>query len=159
MKLGVGGTSEFRFSSGKFLSRDSTTLVDYKYHRARDPLLFTDPLSTYQVSGRNTFNTFDWFYEGHYIHHFNGALANKIPFIKKTQIRLVAGGSFLLAPEKNIRHIEVFGGAERVFKIARERFRIGIYQAFAQSNWNTELPISFKVSFEYFNRQNQSWGF
>ncbi len=157
VKMGVGGTSQFRVLSGKFLNRDSVPLIDYKYQRMGDPVIYTDPLTTYQLLER-TFPTFDWFLEGHYVHHFNGALVNKFPLIKKTRIRLVAGGGALLARDNNYRHIEAFAGAERVFKIARERFRVGLYVATSESNY-TAVNGSFKVSVEYFNRKNQSWGF
>ncbi len=157
IKLGLGGTSEFKIKSGKFLNQDSVPIIDYKFQRMGDPYIYTDPLTTFQMLG-STFPTFDWYLEGHYIHHFNGALVNKFPIIKKTRLRLVAGGSVLYAMENNYQHIEAFAGAERIVKIARERFRFGFYVATAESN-QAPVEAAFKVSVEYFNRQSQGWGF
>ena len=38
------------------------------------------------------------FYQAHMIHEFNGALINKIPLLKKLQLREIAGGGALFAP-------------------------------------------------------------
>jgi hypothetical protein len=77
----------------------------------------------------------DLFLEGHYIHHFNGAMINNLPLIKRLKIRTVAGAGFMWMKESNFRHEEIFGGVERIFKLsARRRLRIGLYGVLGQSN-------------------------
>ena len=82
VKLGVMGVSSYSVKTGSFLTQKDLRLVDYKYQRRGDPILFSNPSEAFQ-SLDSTFATFKRFYEGHYIHEFNGALLNKISFFKK----------------------------------------------------------------------------
>lgn len=155
--VGVLGESKYRITAGKVLENNEMRLVDFKYQRQGDPFLFTNPLETYQLTD-STFPTFDWYLEAHYYHKFNGFLTSKIPFMKKSGIQTVAGAGFLSAPEKDYLHTEAFFGADRILRIGRERFRLGIYYAVGVSNWSG-FNRGIKFSLEYFNRQADSWNF
>ena len=155
-RLGVFGTSEWRAESGKFLTKKELRQVDYIFQRQGDPFLYTDPFNTFQLLPE-TFPTFDWYVEWHYLHRFNGVIMNKIPFLRKAGIRLVAGQSMLYAFENDFKHVELFGGAERVFRFWRERFRIGVY--YAVGNSSTGFHNGFKFSIEYFDKRTQKWNF
>ena len=155
-KLGVFGTSKWRFETGKFLTMKNLKQVDYKYQRQGDPFLYTNPYTTFQLLD-STFETFDWYFEWHYLHRFNGVIMNKLPLIRKTGLRFVAGESMLYTPEYNYKHIEIFIGAERVFRFWRERFRLGIYYAVSHSN--NSFNNGLKFSIEYFDKQSQQWNF
>lgn len=155
--VGVLGESKYRVTAGKVLENNEMRLVDFKYQRQGDPFLFTNPLETYQLTD-STFPTFDWYLEAHYYHKFNGFLTSKIPFLKKSGIQTVAGAGFLSAPEKDYLHTEAFFGADRILRIGRERFRLGIYYAVGVSNWSG-FNRGIKFSLEYFNRQADSWNF
>lgn len=157
INLGVVGVSQYHISSGKFLDTTRLQLIDYKFHRQGDPFLFTHPLYTYQLLS-HTFPTFNWFLEGHYLHRFNGFIVQKIPLLRKTGIQTSAGSAFLWAPEWNYRHVEIFAGAERMFKLGRERFRLGFYYAVGQNN-RAGFVHDFKISFEYYNRTRNDWTF
>ena len=82
---------------------------------------------------------------------------NKLPFIRKAGLRFVAGEGMLYAPENDYKHIELFFGAERVFRFWRERFRLGVYYAVSKSSLS--YNNGFKISFEYFDKQSQQWNF
>jgi hypothetical protein len=104
-------------------------------------------------------NTSDFFFEFHHIHHFNGALVNNLPLIKKTGIRLVAGAGLMLLPSENFRYQEVFAGVERVFKLgARRRLRLGVYGVAAESN-RSKADANFKISFDIIDTWKKDWSF
>jgi len=102
--------------------------------RKSDPLLYSEPLNSFQFLDTSLVTT-NWFFESHYLHHFNGALVNNIPLIKKLKLRAVAGASFMWVKDANYRHEELLGGIERVFKIGpRRRLKLGVYGVLATSN-------------------------
>ncbi len=157
-KLGVMGTSSYSFKTGSFLNQKDLRLVDYKYQRRGDPLLFMNPSEAFQ-SLDSTFATFKQFYEGHYIHEFNGALLNKIPFFKKIGLREIAGAGFLIAPERNLRYAEVFTGVERVFKYPFNqlgKFKLGVYVVGSAAN-QFRNPVQFKIGITTWDRKKGKW--
>lgn len=157
-KLGVMGTSSYSFKTGSFLNQKDLRLVDYKYQRRGDPLFFMNPSEAFQ-SLDSTFATFKRFYEGHYIHEFNGALLNKIPFFKKIGLREIAGAGFLIAPERNLRYAEVFTGVERVFKYPFNqlgKFKLGVYVVGSAAS-QFRNPVQFKIGITTWDRKKGKW--
>lgn len=156
-KISTFGTSNYHITSGKFLNAKNLREVDYKYHRRSDPIWFSNPLFSYQDLD-TSLPTLDWYFESHIIHHFNGALINKIPFMKKTRITSVAGGGYLWVPEHKWQHYEFFAGIERIFKFARRRLRIGAYAVFSDGN-QIDPRTTFKLSFALLDRRNMKFNF
>ncbi|MEM0992510.1 MAG: DUF5686 and carboxypeptidase regulatory-like domain-containing protein [Bacteroidota bacterium] len=109
VQMGTLGNSKYRGEFGKFVNTKRLHFVDWKRFRESDRFLFSDPLHSFQ-SLNKSFTIFDLFVEAHHIHHFNGALINNIPLIKKLRIRTVAGAGFLWAKEGLI--ITQAGGTE-----------------------------------------------
>lgn len=155
-RLGTFGTSKWNLGVGKFLDTTNLQIVDYKYQRQGDPILYTNPYSTFQLL-ETTFPTFDWYLEWHYLHRFNGAIMNKLPLVRKLGLRFVAGNGILYAFENNYQHVELFTGVERVFRFWRERVRIGVYYAVSQSSEGFNNGIKFSI--EHFDKQSQEWSF
>lgn len=158
IKVGILGTSSYSVKTGSFLNQKDLRLVDYKYQRRGDPLLFSNPSEAFQ-SLDSTFATFKRFYEGHYIHEFNGALLNKIPFFKKIGLREIAGGGFLFAPERNLRYAELFTGVERVFKYPFNllgKFKLGVYVVGSAAN-QFRNPVQFKIAVTAWDRKKGKW--
>jgi Family of unknown function (DUF5686)/CarboxypepD_reg-like domain len=158
VKLGVMGTSSYSVKTGSFLNQKDLRLVDYKYQRRGDPILFLNPSEAFQALD-STFATFKRFYEGHYIHEFNGALLNKIPFFKKIGLREIAGAGFLIAPERNLRYAELFTGVERVFKYPFNqlgKFKIGVYVVGSVAN-QFRNPVQFKFGITAWDRKKGKW--
>jgi len=101
----------------------------------------------------------NWFVEGHYMHHFNGAIINNIPLIKKLKLRTVAGAGFMWIKGSNYRYEEIFGGVERIFKLgARRRLKIGLYGVLAQSNF-TVPKTDWKISFDMIDTWKRDWSY
>lgn len=158
VKLGLLGTSSYTVRTGSFLNKKDLRLVDYKYQRRGDPLLFLNPNEAFQ-SLDSTFPVFNRFYEGHYIHEFNGALLNKIPYFKKIGLREVAGAGFLIAKERNLRYAEVFTGVERVFKYPFNmlgKFKLGVYVVGSVAN-QFKNPVQFKIGVTAWDKKKGKW--
>lgn len=156
-KIGLIGTTSYHVNSGKFLSSKALYDADYKYFRRSDPIWFSDPLNSFQ--GLDTsLPTKKMYLAGHIIHHDNGSILNKIPFMKKTRIGLVGGAGILVVPEHNWLHYEVLLGLERVFKLSKRRLRLGIYCAFSDGN-HSKSRFDWKISFSLLDNRNLKWNF
>jgi hypothetical protein len=120
--------------------------------------LLSDPTKTFNALD-TSLTTTDLFLEFHHIHHFNGALINNIPLLRKTRIKTIIGAGFLWLPKENFRYQEVFVGIERVFKLgARRRLRIGTYAVLGDDN-NGRANTQFKVSFDVIDLWKKDWSF
>ncbi len=155
--IGVLGTSEYNIMIGGFLDTGSLKIMDYKYQRGGDPYFFLPPMYGYQMID-STFPTFKGFLESHYVHQFNGFLTSKIPGLKQLKIKTMAGGGILYVPERNYNYSELFGGINRIFKIGKERLRLGIYYVVSQSN-QAGFRSGFKFSLEPYNPSKNTWSF
>jgi len=158
LKLGLAGISTYSVRSGSFYNTKELRLVDYKFQRQGDPVLFMNPNEAFQ-SLDSTFPVFKRFYQAHFVHEFNGALINKIPLLKKLQLREVAGGGFLIAPERSLRYVETFAGIERVFKWPfnpLSKFKLGVYVVGSAAN-RFNNPVQFKVGITSWDRKTNKW--
>jgi hypothetical protein len=158
IKLGLAGISNYSVKTGSFLDARDLRMVDYHFQRQGDPLLFMNPREAFQALD-STFPVFKRFYQAHYVHEFNGALINKIPLLKKLQLREIAGSGFLVVPEKNLRYVEGFAGIERVFKWPFDplsKFKLGIYIVGSAAN-KLNNPIQFKIGVTTWDKQRNKW--
>jgi hypothetical protein len=159
IKVGLLGTSSYTIKTGSFFNTRDLEYVDYKRERRGDPLFFSNPNEAFQ-SLDSSFPVFKRFYEGHYVHEFNGALLNKIPFLKKLGLREIAGTGFLITPERNnLRYVEVFTGIERVFKYPFDqlgKFKLGVYISGSAAN-QFRNPVQFKIGVTTWDRKNGKW--
>lgn len=157
-KFGTLGVSSYKLKAGSFLNTKDLRLVDHQFQRQGDPLWFRNPERSFQ-SLDSTFAVFKWHYEFHHIHEFNGVLINKIPLMKKLQVKEVIGTGFLIAPERNLRYVEAFAGLERVFKWPFNpltKFKLGVYVAGSAAN-KFNNPIQFKISFSKWDWVRNKW--
>jgi len=81
MSMGVFGDSEFNIKAGTFFNKKRITPVDYQHFLGNETFI-TNPF-VYQSSFLQLpyyeMSTASSFFEGHYQHHFNGFLLDKIP--------------------------------------------------------------------------------
>ena len=157
--LGVFGNSKYSLKVGDFTNTKELPFLDIKRFRESDPWLFAPaPLEYFQVLDTSLVTTSP-FIEFHHIHHFNGALVNNIPLIKKTRIGVVAGGGFLFETGNDYRHQEIYLGMERVFKLGpRRRLRLGVYGVLGESNY-TPVTTSYKFSIDIIDTWKKDWSF
>ena len=156
-KIGTIGTSSYNIMSGKFLSAKDLYDADFKFQRRSDPIWFSNPLYSFQGQD-SSLPSKDIFLEGHFVHHDNGAILNKIPFMKKTGIGLVVGCGALYVKEFNWQHYELLAGLERNFKLSKRRLRIGIYGILSDGN-QINPRVNYKISFALLDDRNMKWNF
>ena len=158
IKVGIAGNSFYNLRTGKFLSKKDLRVIDYQFQRGGDPFWFQHPERSFQALD-STFALFDRFYDGHYVHEFNGALINKIPFVKKLKLMEVAGVGFLIAPERDLRYAEAFVGLEKIITWPSNpisKFKLGIYLVASQAN-AFKNPIQFKVGLTTWDWRRNKW--
>jgi hypothetical protein len=158
ISLGLLGITRYTAKSGSFLNKKDLKLLDYSYQRQGDPFLFMNPDEAFQALD-STFPLFNRFYSTHLVHEFNGALINKIPLLKKLQLRELVGGGFLIAPERDLRYGELFAGVERVFKWPFNpltKFKLGVYVVTSAAN-QFKNPVQFKIGLTTWNRRENKW--
>jgi hypothetical protein len=78
--------------------------------------------------------------------------------MKKTRIGLVVGGGAMYVLEHKYQHYELLAGLERSFKLSRRRLRIGIYGCVSDGN-QTDMRLTYKVSFALLDDRNMKWNF
>ncbi len=155
LKLGLAGISQYQIFSGEFINHQNLKYIDYKFISRGNPFFFNNPLRSFQALD-STFPIFRRYYEGHYLHQFNGAIINKIPLIKKLNILEVAGGGILFAPERKLNYVEAYIGLEKIIRIWRERFKIGFYAVGSLAN-KYNNPYQLKIGLDQFNKRTNSW--
>jgi hypothetical protein len=139
------------------LSAKNLQLADFKFQRRSDPFWFSNPLYSFQAQD-SSLPSKDIALEFHFVHHDNGAIINKIPFMKKTGIGLVVGGGMLYVKEFDWEHYELFAGLERNFKLSKRRLRIGLYVIASDGNQITP-KLNYKISFAMLDERNMKWNF
>ncbi|HSC54160.1 MAG TPA: DUF5686 and carboxypeptidase regulatory-like domain-containing protein [Phnomibacter sp.] len=158
VKMGTLGIMKYNVKTGNFIEQKNLQMVDYQYQRRGDPLMFLNPNEAFQALD-SSFPVFDQFWQGHALHEFNGALLNKIPLLKKLKLREVAGGGFLIAPERNLRYAEVFAGIEKVLEInflPFTKFKLGVYVVGSGAN-QFRNPMMFKIGITTWDRFKNKW--
>ena len=158
LNLGTAGMLSYTIKTGDFLNQTDLRLIDYEYQRKGDPLFFNDPNHTFQALD-SSFAVFNRFYQGNFLHEFNGALINKIPFLKKLKLQEVAGAGFLIAKERDLKYGEIFGGLERVFRWPLNpltKLKLGFYVVGSTAN-KFSNPIQFKIGIKLWDWQRNRW--
>lgn len=155
---GLLGIARYNVKTGSFLNRTDLRLIDYKFQRRGDPLLFLNSDEAFQALD-STFPLFNRFYQGHLVHEFNGAFVNKVPLLKKLGLREVGGAGFLIAPERRLRYAEAFAGVERVFRWPfnpLSKFKLGVYVVGSVAN-QFRNPVQFKIGITTWDAQRNRW--
>lgn len=157
MTLSRWGTSGGNLLLGSFVNKKNLRIIEHKYFRGSDILFFSNPLLSFQLLGP-TLSSSTTYLRLNYIHHFDGAIFDKIPLISKLKISPAAGAGALLMTENNFKHIEFFAGIERKFRIKKELFRIGIY-AVTADNTLTKPSLTYKIGLNFYNPYSQKWDY
>ncbi len=155
LNLGTIGISRYNLKYGNFIREGNVEPVDYKFIARGNPYLFFNPINSFQAMD-STFALFKGFGEGHLVHEFNGALINKIPYVRRLKIFESAGAGLLLAPERNLAYVEAFAGLEKSFVILRQPLKFGVWGVASYAN-QFKNPLQLKFSLRVYNFQSNTW--
>ncbi len=155
INLGNYGDSKWSALVGSFVNDASLRFIEHKFFRGSDRFFFSNPLMSHQLLD-STFNTRNPYFQGFYLHHFNGFILNKIPLINKLKLELSAGGSMLIIQDIGYSHAELFAGLEKKFRIRKQYFRVGTYIT-SRANTTNALTYQFKIGIDFFNSFTNSW--
>ena len=156
-KLSLLGNGVVHTMASKYLFASNVAYPNFTFFRGTDQHLLSHPTYTYQMLGE-TFVSLNQYIEARFIHHFNGAIMNKIPIAKKLHLETVAGGGILLIEDNNFNHSEIFFGLDKPFKVWGTKFRLGGYYCLAYSNYNNGASM-FKFGINIFDPISSKWAY
>jgi hypothetical protein len=157
LKLARWGRLSWSILGGTFVNKKNLRILEYKYFRGSDKIFFSSPSRTLQLLGP-TLSSSTAFLQFNLIHHFEGSITDKIPLFSRLKVGLAAGGGALFMQENSFRHAEVFGGLDRVFRIRRQLFRIGVFAVTADNNLS-KADFSIKVGINMYNSFSRKWDY
>jgi len=157
--FGTFGDLKWDVEAGTFFGKSASEVqyIERKFIRGSDLFFFSQPLMTMQLLD-STFNTTRPYLQAFAIHHFNGAIMNKIPLINKLKLQLVAGTAALFIEQEDYAHIEFYAGLERIFKIKAQLFKMSAFYV-VRSNGEPSVNLNFKFGFDFFNSFTNSWSY
>jgi len=119
MEFGLVGTSQYYLSVGGFFNTADMSFVDYQHFNG-NRLSYTraNGLRQFQLLDYYQYSTNNTYLEGHYEHHFNEFILNKIPLIRKLNWQTVASAHYLSTNALD-SYVEVGIGIEHIFKFLR----------------------------------------
>lgn len=157
MKLARLGSLGWQIQAGSFVNKNNLRMLEYKYFRGSDFFFFSNPLNSFQLLGP-TISSSSSFVRGNYMHHFEGLAFNKIPFFNKLRLSPAVGSGFMLMDENNFRHIEFFAGIERVIRIRRQLFRLGLF-AVTADNTLSKPTLTWKFGISTYDNFKRKWSY
>ena len=120
-KLGLWGTARYLIKAGGFITDDSLSFIDYQHFNGNRTVFGHFDLGNFQLLDYYLYSTTEPFAQGHYEHHFNGFIINKLPLLRKSRVQAVAAVNFLRTDLIG-SYWEVGVGLEHIFKILRIDF-------------------------------------
>lgn len=119
--FGLVGQSQIKITYGRFLNSKKVYFNDYFHFNGNKTIFFMEGKNTFHLLDYYSYSTEDEFLEVHYQHHFNGFIINKIPWVRKSKFRMVAGANYLFQ-QTNKQYIELTIGVKNIMKIGRIDF-------------------------------------
>jgi hypothetical protein len=141
VNIGIFGKANYYLGYGMFLRNKNLPFIDYKHFNTSQTIFASVGLRSFYLLPYYERSTNENFFEGHFEHHFNGFVFNKIPLLKKLGWQTVFG-SHLLYTKENKEYLEVTAGIEHIFKVGRIDF-ITAFQA------NEKTKTGFRISFGF----------
>jgi hypothetical protein len=121
IQLGLLGTSAYEAVLGGFVgSQANLTFADYR-HFSGNRTILTGNFSQFQLLDYYQYSTRSSYFEGHFNHHFNGFIFNKIPLLKSLKWQEVLSLNYLQTSQSG-PYFELGAGIEHIFKLGRIDF-------------------------------------
>jgi hypothetical protein len=118
VRMGLAGESRYDVSFGSFLTRKNLQLPDYRHFLGNQTILAINHLDAFYLLPYYDYSTTSDHWEGHYEHHFNGFIFNKIPLLKRLRWQEVIGAHFLRTPQLG-NYLELTAGVDQLLKIGK----------------------------------------
>ncbi len=154
-KIGRLGYSNWAVKAGSFVNHRDLRFLEHKFFRGSDEVLFSNPVKSFQLLGP-TLNTRNEYFRANFIHHFEGAILNKVPLVRYLKLELAGGASSLLIRDINFAHAELFAGVERKVVIFRQLFRFGLYGV-TSANTLDKAVFHVKLGMNFFDGFSKRW--
>lgn len=117
-KTGLLGSGKLFLEAGGFVNKDSLSFVDFKHFNGNRTIFGHFEIGNYQLLDYYQYSTTQPYFQGHYEHHFDGFIFNKIPLLRKSKIQAVTALNYLFTEEGN-GYWELGLGIEHIVKIIR----------------------------------------
>ncbi len=140
VNMGLLGSSEYWVSGGTFLNNSRMWLMDYRHFNG-NRTAYAGGFGGFQLLDYYLYSTNNSYFEGHYSHHFNGFILNKLPFIRQGKLQEVVNINYLRTRESK-NYLEIGVGLEHIFKI----LRADIYTGFEYGN---KVRTGFRFGFGF----------
>lgn len=157
IQLNSLGNSEVNVFAGAYLRKNNLRPIEYKYFRTSDLGWFSDPTKSMQMLDTNL-STSKSYLQANFIHHFNGFFLNKIWGINLLKLEETIGGGLLIIPEANYNLVEFYVGVERMLRIRKQLFKIGIYAVAADNNYD-KAAIGWKFGINFYDSFRKKWSY
>ncbi|MDA0195056.1 MAG: DUF5686 family protein [Bacteroidetes bacterium] len=119
--LGLVGKSEIQAEAGFFFGNDEMAFPDFEHFDGNRTEFAQFDINNFQLLDYYLYSTNDKYFTGHFEHHFNGFVFNKIPLIRKLKMQSVASMHYLKIPGI-AGYMELGFGLEHIFKVVRVDF-------------------------------------
>ena len=127
MQFGLLGTSTAQVAVGGFVgTQEGLTFADYRHFSGNRTLLTAD-FAQFQLLDYYQYSTRAHYVEGHYSHHFNGFIFNKIPLFRRLKWQEVFSLNYLYTPTAR-SYVELGAGIEHIFGLGRVDFFTSLHQ-------------------------------
>lgn len=124
-QFGLLGTSTVQAIVGGFVGKqEGLTFADYRHFSGNRTLLAAD-FSQFQLLDYYQYSTRASYFEGHFSHHFNGFLFNRLPLLRTLKWQEVISLNYLHTTQIG-HYLELGAGIEHIFKVARVDFYTGL---------------------------------
>jgi hypothetical protein len=157
MKIPRWGRTNWSAYMGTFHNRTNLRVLEHKYFRGSDRLIFSNPIQSFQLLGP-TMTTRSEYIRGNYIHHFEGTLLGKVPLLNRLRLESAWGAGALLINDRDFIHFEMFAGLERVIRIRSQLMRVGIY-AVTANNSLSKADFTIKLGLDFYDAWSKRWSY
>lgn len=138
LPLGAWGYSQVRVQAGTFLKRQQLEFMDFMHFNGNQTILGDQDryMNSFMLLPYYEYSTDRAFLQAHWQHHFEGAVLDWIPLIKKLGWKLVLSGHLLQVEQKK-NYLELAAGIDNVgFGVFRLfRFDVAVSRQ-AGGKWN-----------------------
>ncbi len=117
-RLGLLGSSSYRITYGNFINNNKMYLMDYKHYHGNRTIFENASPNAFQLLDYYTYSTNKSYLEAHFEHQFDGWIINKIPLLRNTGFREIAGFHILSNSFDNY-YMEINFGLSNILKVFR----------------------------------------